>query len=150
MPDISETQRIILLEVGAGLEGLPDDVQAEILDKVTPLIPILWQQWAVKGLLFPHLQALYVKRACIDILLGQVRDLMQITLGGGSINQTTLFTNLTTLRTNTTTEIDRVEKIMEASRPPAIGVMKNPGVEQDYDGRLYRPGVVLIRPTRSW
>lgn len=140
MPTVAEAQKLVLTEIGAGLEGLPDEILAQILDKVTPLISIVWEQWLWKAQIWPTLQGLYVKRQCLDILMGQTRDLTQVSIGSANITQGQLFTNLGTLRTNTCTEIERIEKMAEASRPVAIGVMNNPAIAQDYHGRVYMPG----------
>lgn len=135
----AEIQDMILREVGAGLEGLPDEVLSAVLDKVTPYIQLYWETWAWKAQIYPGLQALYVKRQCLDVILGQVRDLTNVTIGSASITQGQISQNLNLLRTNTQTEIERAEKMSQSSRPPVIGVLSYPEVIADIHGRLSRP-----------
>lgn len=141
MPTIAEVQQTVLFEVGAGLEGLPDTVLADVLDKVTPYVMLYWDQWAWKGLVYPGLQVLYVKRQCLDVLSGQVRDLMPVTVGAGTINQDRIFTNLQALRKNVQDEIQRVEQIASQSRPVALGTSRVPPITQDFWGNIYRTDV---------
>jgi hypothetical protein len=86
-------QRLILLEVGAGLDG-NDPVEAKILDKITPNIALLWVAWSDKAAIFPRLQYLYCKKQCLDIIEGQLRDLVTTTVGGYNSNQQQKLANL--------------------------------------------------------
>lgn len=140
MPSAADWQDSILREVGAGLEGLPDEVLARVLDKVTPYLSTYWEMWAWKSLIYPSLQALYVKRQCLLVLLGQTRDLINVTIGSGSIQQATLNSILQTLYKTTQDEIQRVEEIARSSRPPVLAPL-TANVVQDALGRVFRTDV---------
>jgi hypothetical protein len=122
MPTPNEWQQLILLEVGAGLEG-EDPAERQLLDKVTPNINTIWACHADKAYVAPKLQYLYTKRHCIEIIMGQLRDLVQSNVGGYNSQQQQKLANLKILRDNTQQEIVEEEKRAQSARPPAIGYL---------------------------
>ncbi len=146
----ADWQRLILLEVGAGLDG-DDPVEEAILDKVTPIIDLLWNAWSDKALVFPRLQYLYCKRHAIQIIEGQLRDLVQTTIGGFTTGQQQKLTNLQNIQKRTDEEIKDLELKAQASRPIVLAPLTQtnarlPDVGQvDPNNPVYR-GDALIRP----
>jgi hypothetical protein len=154
MPSAQDWMQSILREVGAGLEGLPDEVLSAVLDKITPYLSTYWEMYASYALVFPRLQYLYTKRHCLNILLGQVRDLIQVSIGSAEISQTQLSDNLHKIYQNTNAEIQHLESLSVSSRGPAQGAINNP-VVLDAWGRIYRtdwPGFYPnpSRPVPPW
>lgn len=137
MPGVAEWKRSLLDEVGAGLEGLPDPVLARVLDRVTPFLDTYWEMHARYDLVYPGLRYLYVKRHCVNVLLGQVRDLTQVSVGSASVPQNQLGEALNKLYGNVTAEIKDMEERAKGSRPPAWANVNNP-VVMDGLGRIYR------------
>jgi hypothetical protein len=134
---LDDVKTILLAEVGAGLEGMPDRVLQAVLDQVSPYIDLYWEAWRWKAF-YPGLQALYVKRQCLDVLLGQNRDRLSVSIAGASVPQNQIFDSLMKLRDYTQKEIERVEGIAAVSRHPALGTMA--GWHQvDAYGRVYSP-----------
>lgn len=137
MPSAADYQASILDEVGAGLEGLPDSVLAAVLDKVSPYIQRYWEMYASYALVYPRLQYLYTKRHCCNVLIGQVRDLLQVSIGSASVNQGAITQNLQKIYDNTNAEIKAFEDQAKGSRVPAYGLINNP-VVMDGCGKIYR------------
>jgi hypothetical protein len=137
MLSAKDWQDSLLREVGAGLEGLPDQVLSRALDMVTPHLATYWEMYARYAPVYPGLQFLYVKRHCVNVILGQVRDLFQVNVGGATVSQQQLTQNLQKLYENVTAEIRDAEERAKGSRPPAWGTIKNP-VVMDARGRVYR------------
>ena len=146
----ADWQRLILLEVGAGLDG-DDPVEEAILDKVTPNIDLLWNAWADKALVYPRLQYLYCKRHCIQIIEGQLRDLVQTTIGGFSTQQQQKLTNLQNIQKRIDEEIKDLEAKAQANRPIILAELTQTSArlpstgEVDPNNPVYR-GDALVRP----
>lgn len=138
MPTIADYQAVLLREVGAGLDGLPDPVRAAVLDQVTPFMASYWEMNRRHGLVWPELQYLYTKRMCLDVLLGQNRDRITVSVGGTSVPQQQILDNLETIRKTVVDEIARLEARAQASRPPALAAMAS-STQMDSTGRLYNP-----------
>lgn len=142
--------KLILLEVGAGLDG-NDAVERKALDKVTPNIELIWGAWAEKGMVFPRLQYLYAKKQCLDIIEGQFRDLVSVTINGLNQNQQQRLQNLQTLNKRVSDEITVLEKKAAAVRSPVISNLNQtapsmPGLGQlDPQNPVYR-GDAIVRP----
>ncbi len=139
----AQWQQFILLEVGAGLDST-DPISAKVQDIVTPIIQVLWAAWAEKALIFPRLQYLYCKRHCLEIMAGQMRILVPVTVQGLNLQQDKRLTNVQTLMKDVQGQIDTVEKQAAASRPPALGyltqknaIMPRP-LQPDPNSRAYR------------
>jgi hypothetical protein len=149
----ADWQRIILLEVGAGLDG-DDPVEEAILDKVTPNIDLFWNAWADKALVYPRLQYLYCKRQCLQIIEGQLRDLVQVNIGGLSTQQQQKLSNLLNMQKRVDEEIKDLELKAQAARPVVVIPLTQtnprlPDVGQiDPNNPAYR-GDALIRPRRN-
>lgn len=112
---------MLALEVGAGIEG-DDEIDRLINDKVTPNLPTIWAMWADKALIFPRLQYLYAKRQCIEILMGQLRDYTDASLGTNlNLRQGAYFGNLTMLHQQVEIQIAALERQALAGRNPVIG-----------------------------
>lgn len=148
----ADWQRLLMLEVGAGLDG-NDPVEEAILDKITPNIELIWNAWADKALVFPRLQFLYAKRQCLNIIEGQLRDLVAVTIGGFSAQQQQKLANLLNLQKRTDEEIKDLEMKAQAARPVLVAPMTqtaprmpNPG-DVDPNNPVYR-GDALVRPRR--
>jgi hypothetical protein len=157
-------QNIILTEVGAGLDG-EDPAQKNLLDKLTPLIGSLWDMWANRGKIDPHLQFLYVKRQAVHVLMGQVRHLTSASVGSLSPRYGDKIANLQKLLDEVNKKIEDWEKILRDSRPAAVGAMTQtspvmtpaPG-SPDTRSRPYGPdpndpalrGDALRRHVRQW
>lgn len=143
-------QRLILLEVGAGLDG-NDPVEAKILDKITPNIALLWVAWSDKAAIFPRLQYLYCKKQCLDIIEGQLRDLVTTTVGGYNSNQQQKLANLQAIHKRVEDEIKDLEMKAQASRPAIVASLtqtspRMPDPSQvDPNNPVYR-GDALVRP----
>jgi hypothetical protein len=139
-------QELVLAEVGSAVEG------GDELDILRPAIPGIWDAWAWKGLIFPGIQALYVKRTCIDILLGQARAKVNFSAGPLTVSENQKFTNLLKLREAIDADITKLEKQLAGSRGGAIGQMIQtspvlPDVNQlDPNDRAYR-GDPLVATT---
>jgi hypothetical protein len=142
--------QLILWEVGAGLDG-QDPVEQAAYDRLTPNIDKLWNAWADKALVFPRLQYLYCKRQCLIVLVGQLRDLVQVSIGGFSSGQQQKLANLNEIIKRTDEEIKDLEAKAQASRPVVVAPMTNtsprmPDVGQvDPNNPVYR-GDALVRP----
>lgn len=135
----ADYQAVLLREIGAGLEGMPDTVLAKAMDVITPFLPTYWEMWTYKAAIWPGLQMLYVKRQCLNVLLGMTRDLLNVTIGGAAtINQGQIFNNLQTLHKICSDEITRIEDIAQKSRPPVIAKIPDTVFDQDTLGRVYR------------
>jgi hypothetical protein len=149
----ADWQKLILLEVGAGLDG-GDPVEEAILDKVTPNIELLWHAWSDKALVFPRLQYLYCKRHCLQIIEGQLRDLVSVSIGGFNAQQQQKLANLVNLEKRVDDEIKDVEAKAQSTRPIVTAPFSNtaprmPGTgEVDPNNPLYR-GDALLRPRRA-
>lgn len=138
MPMLADYKVLLLKEVGAGLEGQPDEVVAAVLDVVTPMLDTVWDMNHQHGLVWPRLQYLYVKRTCLDILMGQNRDRITISVGGSSVPQQMIVDNLSKMRVLVVEEIKLTEERAGASRPPAMAPMAS-DTHMDQYGRLYNP-----------
>jgi hypothetical protein len=142
--------QLLLLEIGAGLDG-SDPVEKQVLDKVTPNIQLIWSSWSDKALVFPRLQYLYAKKQCLDILEGQLRDLVSTTIGGFNANQQQRLDNLRTLNTRVGEEIKVLEAKHTANRPMVMAPLNQTAPRMDDPGKIdpndpvYR-GDAIIRP----
>lgn len=149
----ADWQNLILLEVGAGLDG-NDPVEQAILDKVTPNIELVWNAWSDKALVYPRLQYLYAKRQCLNIIEGQLRDLVTTTIGGFSAQQGQRLQNLLNLEKRVDEEIKDLEMKAQANRPIIVAQLdatspRQPGLgEVDPNNPMYR-GDALLRPRRK-
>ncbi len=131
MPSLEDIRKVIFAKVGVGLEG-DDDVDAILLDKVTPLFEILWGKWAWKAY-YPGLQELYVSVDCVDILSGQLRTQINISLGTAlSIDKSRLVSNLQAIRANLQGQIAEAEATARNNRFPEIGQMRRPETVSPY------------------
>ncbi len=138
MPMLADYKILLLKEVGAGLEGSPDEVVSAVLDQVTPLLDVVWDMNHQHGLIWPRLQYLYVKKTCLDVLVGQNRDRMNVSIGGTSVPQSVIVDNLSKMRVLVVEEIKLLEDRAQASRGPAMAPMAS-DVQMDQYGRLYNP-----------
>lgn len=98
----ADVQRLILLEVGAGLDPVAVDQAAQNIGTV-------WAAYAAKAY-WPGLQALYTKRRCIDILLGQTRRQISATVGPLTVPMQQVFDHLLAMRKEATADIVIMEK----------------------------------------
>jgi hypothetical protein len=137
MPGVEDWKAVLLREVGAGLDGMPDDALSAVLDKVSPYIDVYWEMNSRYAVVYPGLQYLYTKKQCLEILMGQVRDLTQINIGALGVSQQQLLDNLGKLYGNVVNSIKDAEEKARGSRAPAIGSINNP-VVMDPRGRIYR------------
>jgi len=121
--DIGSIRDIILAKVGAGLEG-DDEIDQILLDKVTPLFDAIWARWEWKNY-YPNLQVLYVTRECVELLQGQLRDLVDAKLGANlTLSQSSIMANLVTIQQQTTAEIQQAEAMASQSRGSVIGELR--------------------------
>lgn len=148
----NEWMSLILLEVGAGLDG-SDPVDKQIIDQVTPNIGLIWAAWADKALVYPRLQYLYTKRQCLDIIEGQLRDLVSTQIGSFNVNGQQRLQNLQAIHKRVDEEIEKLEEQARASRGPVKGdleqtapSMADPG-KPDPNNPVYR-GDAIVRPQR--
>lgn len=117
-PTAPAWQEFILKEVGAGLDGL-GDYQKKFLDYITPQIGLLWNAWADKAY-FPRLQYLYVKRHCLDILLGGLRLSVDKSLGPLQQSLSQRVAHLERLREFVSDDIKITEGMARANRTPVV------------------------------
>jgi hypothetical protein len=110
----ADAQSLILLEVGAGLDGL-SDAERTALDRVTPNINLLWNFYAFKAY-YPGLQAAWTKRKAIDILLGQLRLKINTTVGPLTRQLGSVWDHLAGLRKQTTEDIADLERRASRAR----------------------------------
>lgn len=147
---------IIFAQVGQGLEG-DDPIDQLLIDKIAPLYDDVWSRWEWKNF-YPGLQALYVKRDCIEILMGQMRDLTDTKLGPNlTNNQSAIFTNLTVLLTKTQSEITNWEYKARDSRGPSVGALRKQSMgperapwQADPASPLYTGNPLAPTPFVSW
>ncbi len=118
----TDWQNLLLLEVGAGIDG-KSDVEKRILDKLTPNLNVIWIAWADKAFVHPRMQYLYAKRQCLDILIGQFRDLVSTTIGGFNANQQQRLQNMQEMRKTVDADITKLETQSQGSRSPAVGTI---------------------------
>ncbi len=143
-------QTLVLLEVGAGLDG-KDEVERAKNDVLTPHIQLFWAAWADKAFTHPRLQYLYCKKQCLDILEGQLRDLVQTTIGGFNSNQQQKLANLQAINKRVMEEITIIEKRAQANRVPVMGELTQTSsrmpdpTQVDPNNPVYR-GDALVRP----
>lgn len=138
MPGITDWKVLLLREVGAGLDGLPDPVQAAVLDQVTPYLDTYWEMNRRHALIWPDLQYLYTKRMSLDVLIGQNRDRINVSIQGANIPQSTIVSNLETMRKAVQEEIERLETRAQQSRAPALGAIASQ-TQMDAAGRVFDP-----------
>lgn len=100
----------------------PDDQNGGV-----PVIVTLWERFGDKALIAPRLQALYTKRACLDVLIASHREDISFKSPDLAVDQDQLTSNLTAMLERTQAEIDRVERKARAVRPPAVGQLTEPG-----------------------
>ncbi len=152
-----ESQKaIIFAQVGQGLEG-DDPIDQLIIDKIAPLYDDIWSRWEWKNF-YPGLQALYVKRDCIEVLMGQMRDLTDTKLGPNlTNNQSAIFANLTVLLTKTQSEITNWEYKARDSRGPSVGTLSKQSMgpdrapwQADPASPLYTGNPLAPTPFVSW
>lgn len=150
MPTAQDWQSLLLLEVGASLEG--DDAIDKILnDKVTPNLPTIWAMWQDKALVFPRLQYLYVKRHCLQIIMGQLRDFVDTSLGTNLLlKQSSYMNNLHMMHDMVSQDIANTELMARRGRPSVIGELlktspSEPANGPDPSNPVYR-GDALVRP----
>lgn len=109
----AEAKSLILLEVGAGLDGSD-------LGALTTNIDVIWLGYANKEY-YPRLHMLYVKRQCISVLLGQLRLKINKSLGQLNKQLKSIFDNLQQLYTNVSSEIEAAEREAKASVDGDVG-----------------------------
>lgn len=110
----ANAKQLILLEVGAGLDGL-SPAERTALDVVTPNIDLIWAYYAARAY-WPGLQALYAKKKCLQILRGQLRLKMDITIGPVPFRFSQMYANLAALLKETCEEIAENEKMARKNR----------------------------------
>src|SRR6516162_8179930 len=103
----------VLQQVGAGVD--PD-----VPDILTTAIGSIWDAWGAKGAVYPFLQALYAERHCIDILLGQLRNLTNASVPNNNPRQGERLKNLQQLRDNVSKEIAKLETQANQSRVACV------------------------------
>lgn len=138
MNGYADVKTLVLKKVGAGLDGLPDEVQAAALDAVTPLFDSMWALWLYKAQLWPGLVALYVTRECFEVIAGQNRDRFNVTVGSASVQQGSLTDTALKMRDSVQKEIERVEAVATGSRPPVMAQMASQ-LQADACGRVFDP-----------
>lgn len=114
----SDAQNMILLEVGASLEGF--DIAVLSTNVVS-----YWNSFADKAY-FPRLQYLYTKRSCILAVMGQLR--LKINKSLGPINKQLggYFENISKMYQIVNEEIARIEKQASANSDPSVEKIKTP------------------------
>lgn len=107
------------------------------MDKVTPYLDTYWEMYSSFAQVFPRLQYLYVKRHCLNILMGQVRELNNVTIGSVTLNQSSILQSLKLLYDAVSAELKELESKAHDARGPVIGMINN-AMTMDLIGRLYR------------
>jgi hypothetical protein len=115
----ADAQALVLLEVGAGLDGTTPAAQAA-LDRLTPNAQLVWDSYAFKAY-HPGLQAAWFKRKCLDILLGQLRLKANTTLGPLSRQLGAQWDHLLAMRKEATADIADLERRAARARGPVGG-----------------------------
>ncbi len=108
----ADVQNLILLEVG--------DTAGKDLSRNMSTI---WDSFSDKAQIAPRLQELYVKRRCIDIALGAIRNAVDETTEGTSVRNEQRVVTLIDMRVETEAEIGVVEERAGANRPPLVGTI---------------------------
>jgi len=122
MPALSpaDAVRLIALQVRdvAGADALADPTYAQVL---ATQLPLVWDGYLPLAAIHPDLQFLYTKRAAVEIVLGQVRDQVDIATAAdqkATLNQLTI--HLRAMYDAAQAEIARVEAIARASHAPVM------------------------------
>ncbi len=116
----ADAVRLIALQVRdvAGADALADPTYAQVLKTELPLV---WAGYLPLGATHPDLQFLYTKRAAVEIVLGQVRDQVDIATAAdqkATLNQLTI--HLRAMYDAAQAEIARIEAIARASHAPVM------------------------------
>jgi putative heme iron utilization protein len=140
MPALSpaDAVRLIALQVRdvTGADALADPEYAQVLETELPLV---WNSYLPLAAIYPDLQFLYTKRAAVELVLGQVRDQVDIATAAdqkATLNQLTI--HLRAMYDAAQTEIARIEAIAWASHAPVMAqlAVTGPGL----------PAIVTVDP----
>lgn len=118
----AEYNTLILYELGNVLAGapLPEAQTAALMEGLSAIMTTVWSvarsRATIKGTL-----PWYVRREAIDVLLGQLRSVVDADLGPLNVKQSHLFRNLMEMRKAAQEEIVRVELRASKSYPPTVG-----------------------------
>ncbi len=153
---VDQQRALIFAKVGQGLEG-DDAIDQMLIDKVAPLFEIIWGKWEWKNF-YPELQALYVERECLEVLMGQMRDLTDTKLGTNlTSNQSAIFENLTKLYSLCQSKITNFEYKARDSRGPSVGQLTKQSMgsrrapwQADPASPLYRGDPLAPSPFVNW
>lgn len=103
------------------------DILAEVGDPngtLTPLIATIWDLFADKALIRSDLQVLYTKRACLDRRLAEEYASTDVGISGEITDkESQRFAHMQQMRADCQLEIERIERIIHASRTPALGAL---------------------------
>jgi hypothetical protein len=136
MVTYEDVKALLLLEVGAGLDGL-DPSTRTILDKVTPNFDVIWS--AHEGYKdFPGLRAAKVKVKCLDLLLGQTRRLLNTTVGPLTVPMNQVFDHLLELRKEALESLNLVIRRLNASRGPEVGARNLRDIYREEEEKVNR------------
>jgi len=140
MPALSpaDAVRLIALQVRdvTGADALADPTYAQAL---AAELPIIWDSYLALATIHPDLQFLYTKRAAVELMLGQVRDQVDIATAAdqkATLNQLTI--HLRAMYDAAQAEIARIEAIAWASHAPVMAqlAVTGPGL----------PAIVTVDP----
>ncbi len=140
MPALSpaDAVRLIALQVRdvAGADALADPTYAQVL---AAQLPLVWDGYLALATIHPDLQFLYTKRAAVELMLGQVRDQVDIATAADQqarLNQLTI--HLRAMYDAAQAEIARIEAIARASHAPVMAqlAVTGPGL----------PAIVTVDP----
>lgn len=105
----AQLQNLILLEIGA-----------VITEPVGQQMAVIWELYTDKSYIGPKLQYLYTKRHAVDIMLGQLRELVTFESDREKFKNNEQILTLARIRSNTQEEIDRLEQQYAATRDPYV------------------------------
>jgi len=116
----ADAVRLIALQVRdvTGADALADPTYAQIL---AAQLPLVWDSYLALAAIHPDLQFLYTKRAAVELMLGQVRDQVDIATAAdqkATLNQLTI--HLRAMYDAAQAEIARIEAIARASHAPVM------------------------------
>jgi len=140
MPALSpaDAVRLIALQVRdvTGADALADPTYAQVL---AAQLPLVWAGYLPLAAIHPDLQFLYTKRAAVELMLGQVRDQVDIATAAdqkATLNQLTI--HLRAMYDAAQGEIARIEAIARASHAPVMAqlAVTGPGL----------PAIVTVDP----
>jgi len=134
----ADAVRLIALQVRdvAGADALADPTYAQVL---AAQLPLVWDGYLALATIHPDLQFLYTKRAAVELMLGQVRDQVDIATAAdqqATLNQLTI--HLRAMYDAAQAEIARIEAIARASHAPVMAqlAVTGPGL----------PAIVTVDP----